>query len=90
MFRAKHHQHKLQPRQGWIVAKKNRLAVTWDFFLGFTPAERKKTFDAGAMIEFDWPAGSYKITGRTLQEIEDPKTGLIVSKYVLQLEAADF
>ncbi|AGA24744.1 hypothetical protein Sinac_0298 [Singulisphaera acidiphila DSM 18658] len=75
-----------EPRQAWIVTRESRLAVTWDFMLGFTTAQKRELFGPWHQVEFAWPAEAYQVNGWTFPTIESDKTGWI-SQYVLQLEA---
>lgn len=73
------------PKRAWIVARESRLAVTWDFLLGFSPGQWPKLFREGYRVEFPWPAGSYQVSGWTLPERESDE-GLPVDHYLLHME----
>jgi hypothetical protein len=73
-----------EPYRGWLVTRRPRLGVTWDFMLGFTPAQKRKTFGPGYQVEIDWPAGAYQVKGWTFPPVEGDEG--CVDQFVVQLE----
>lgn len=74
-----------EPRRAWLVTREPRLAVTWDFMLGFKAAQKRQLFGAGQTAEIAWPAGAYQVSGWTFPTVETDE-GAWIDQYVLQLE----
>lgn len=74
-----------EPRRTWLALREDRLAVTWDFMLGFESAQRRELFQDGHTAEIEWPAGAYQVSGWTFPTLETDD-GAWIDQYVLRLE----
>jgi hypothetical protein len=74
----------MEPLTTWIASTKGRLALTWDFMLGFTSKQKETMFGPGHSVEFAWPKGEYKVNGWSFECVED-EDGNFFDPFVLQL-----